>query len=225
MKLYHGTSESKARRIIEEGLKPRGDAPANFPVLDTLSEMVYLTTYSATCFARHLASKSNERWAVVEIDSSLLNATLLYPEQVFIAAKYTDEGATDAEAEAALERAANELEANQHLWQASLNEWGGVAYRGVIPLECITRAVTFDPEVNPQMMDKLVAEEIWDNVTYEVTGPRLKAGIKWLFNERVMPLEFFPSGVNALDVPRHIMEEVRMAMINRRGVELIYPKR
>lgn len=67
--LYHGTSESAARRIVAEGIRPRGAGGTSnwLKTVESNPECVYLTDVYGPYFAAQ-AAKDDERWAILEVD-------------------------------------------------------------------------------------------------------------------------------------------------------------
>ena len=52
LKLYHGTTSSRARKILKEGLRPRGEGKGNYsPHLASHQGCVYLSTVYGPAYA------------------------------------------------------------------------------------------------------------------------------------------------------------------------------
>ena len=81
MKLYHGTTSSRARKILNEGLRPRGEGRGNYsPHLASHQGCVYLSTVYGPAYACRAIPRLGPL-AVVEIDAGVLRADRLRPDE------------------------------------------------------------------------------------------------------------------------------------------------
>lgn len=145
MKLYHGTSARVARKAGQQGLKPRGKRKSNWDV-PSRSDLVYLTLAYAAYFAA-AASKSKERWGIVEVDVEPIN---LLPDEDFLEQATRDRSLcplTDMNERTAWFR--ERLEGFWHHAEDSLDALGNAAHPGKIPPSAITRVVLFDASKAP----------------------------------------------------------------------------
>ena len=84
MKLYHGTTASRARKILKEGLRPRGERRGNYsPHLASHQGCVYLSTVYGPAYACR-AAPSLRPLAVVEVDAGWLRAERLRPDEDYM---------------------------------------------------------------------------------------------------------------------------------------------
>ena len=83
VRLFHGTSETAARRILKEGLSPRGlSRETAWPDCPSRTDAVYLTTSYAPYFAAQASEDENAD--ILEIDVSMLDTDLMYPDEDYI---------------------------------------------------------------------------------------------------------------------------------------------
>lgn len=174
MLLYHGTSERVARDVLKHGLGPRDDTggEGNWEDHPSAGGMVYLTAAYAPFFAMN-ASNEGERWAVIEIDTDLLDEDNLRPDEDFLeqitrspenrqtlhnmGVEHCDEGdilALDASMEERTRWIRDHIEffgpywGNGEMWEKSIEGIGNCAHIDWIGPEAITRVGLFDPTSN-----------------------------------------------------------------------------
>ena len=172
MKLYHGTSESVARVAIREGLWPRaltGGESLWERTVPSNSQLVYLTSSYPAYFAAN-ASKEGERWAIIEVDTDLLDEDNLHPDEDAIeqsTRRVERTGFDELDAIPAGNMKERTIWFRDHIilfqgmWKESLAALGTVGYYGVIPPEAITRVSFYDPKSSPglslALMDTMVS--------------------------------------------------------------------
>jgi hypothetical protein len=224
MVLYHGTSESRARQILQSGLQPRGKGRPSFPDINSYSNMVYLTSYGASAYAYHVALKTKEKWGILEIDVDKLDPALIYPEQGYIIEPLVDVGTDDKIVEALLKQEAKGLEQYQPQWEDCLKKRGSVAYKGIIPPNCITRAAIYDPESNPELLDRLISTQL-GTAAFEVLNKRLTAATRWVFNDQYRIYDFFPLQLQSAlwEIPPEEIQEMKRQLAIRTGIQQIHP--
>ena len=79
MRLFHGTGEAAARRIMKEGILPRDDGPSNWEA-ESRKDLVYLTNAYAPYFA-DAARQPGERLAIIEVE---VDEGELLPDEDFL---------------------------------------------------------------------------------------------------------------------------------------------
>lgn len=147
MKLYHGTSITVLDKILNRGLLPRGKRKGNWRDAPARADCVYLTNAYAPYFAIHTYDAQRRDGVVLEIDTSLLEANKLLPDED--ALEHAGRG-TDTIPGSMFERVKHyrdRLELyNDGQWEASLDYMGTCAHLGKIPPGAITRVaiVPFD---------------------------------------------------------------------------------
>lgn len=206
MRLYHGTSESVARRALVEGLLPRsasGDE-GHWEACPSNPDLVYLTVAYAPYFAT-AATEGDERWGIVEVDSDLLNEHRLLPDEDFLeqASRGQDLAAVLGdgfpEGDYMTERTEwfrEHLWAFQHLWRKSIEGLGNCAHAGAIPPEAITRVSIFDPSSNPTLM-MAAADPIIALMNYRFCSDKYRALCQWLMGDEPPVAHFL--GIPGLD--------------------------
>jgi hypothetical protein len=160
MLLYHGTSERVARKALTEGLWPRAlsRAPSLWErTVPSNSQLVYLTASYPGYFAAN-AAEEGEKWAIIEVDTDLLDEDDLRPDEDAMEQGSRELGETGFEELDALPLGAmkertlwfrDNIELFRHLWEKSLEMLGTVGYCGVISPEAITRVGIYDPKSSP----------------------------------------------------------------------------
>ena len=229
MKLYHGTTEAVARAALIEGLLPRaetGDDEGNWEDCPSNPELVYLTVAYAGYFAM-AAAKDGERWAIIEIDSDLLDPNALLPDEDWLEQESRGQDLAEVfddfpegDGEAMTERTEwfrENIRAFRHLWDKSVERLGNCAHDGPIPPEAITRISLFDPNSN-----RFVAMAIIDPaiciMNYMLCGAKYRAVTAWLMGddvpaERMWSLGFDPETVGN----EELLAQIRKAMGDQIG--------
>lgn len=161
MKVFHGTTEEKARKILRYGLQPRsisgekGNWDHSEPSIPT---NVYLTSVYGVYFATCASHDEDERGAIIEIDMDKIDQTLLRPDEDFV----TEALSRDEQAlkKLRLHKVSKEkrhdfvrrnIDRYRDWWEQSIKFLGNVAYRGTIQPFAITRIAAVD------FTDKLIA--------------------------------------------------------------------
>ncbi len=201
--LYHGTSAIAARRILQEGLKPRQDELegiwADNP--ENRKGCTYLSDCLAPLFALAAGYKlRNGAWnklALVEVDTEKLDQDKLWPdEHLDIWNDY------DCAKRIVETRPEDLLSTIRSLWPLSLKKHGKVAYWGTISVEAIPRIFLLDLSKNSQLA------VIFDLITYSRAGTRGLSKVydpdfnsnalaltKWWTGHTVKPEEILPECV------------------------------
>lgn len=232
--VYHGTSESAARRALKRGILPRrasrkggnwGHSVQSNP------EMVYLTVAYAPYFASCVTDTDKERIAIIQIDLGKLDKDKLYPDEDFIeqALRGKKLGDSDDMKKRTL-YVRKHIGDWQHEWEKSLKHLGNVAFRGAVPPEAITKIVAFDPKSNPRVfVDTLNPTITLDN--YRFCGEKYRALTGWFFGKEVDPALY----AFTVRIPQKKLKELPWAggviaaakalLDKRSGVETIFDRR
>lgn len=240
MKLYHGTTERIAKLALTEGILTRNDSDhdGNWPKMDSSMFAVYMSLAYGPYFAVCATERSDdERCALIEIDTDLLNEFDLVPDEDAME-QGTRSGGDGARAIAEAfdddtlltgnmhERTAwirDNLECFGEYWEWSINALGNCAYNGSIPPEAITRVTTFSPRhplvfsvLDPciTVMNYRMCGDKYKALTryfagYEVTTDDIDENLKYM--EKMMPKQAVGR--------REALEKV---LADRSHVEVIY---
>ncbi len=187
MHLYHGTSEPAARRILAEGIKPRGNRKGNWKIRSS-RERVYLTDCYAAAFAQH-AARGGKGWALVEVDISRLDTTLLLPDEDFLEQVGRRFDRVPGEMEERTAHYRKEAGCFCSEWKECLRSLGTVAYAGVVPLAAISRVAIF----TPTNRDSLYLQHLDVTISplvHEFAAKTHRAVTAWFFGEKVTCSEF-----------------------------------
>lgn len=154
MILYHGTSFRHYESIMRDGVMPRGKlghkGTWESPLFASAPDRVYLTR----CFAMYYASsasKDGDDGLILEIDTDLLDTSMLVPDEDAIIQSHSimpnDKSPLKKLSGPAARKMAITMAGAQiglGAWVASLKAIGGCAHVGVIPPSAITKAVRLD---------------------------------------------------------------------------------
>lgn len=149
MYLYHGTTASRARKALQDGIQPRAlTGLSNWAEHPSCEQAVYLTNAYPVFFANVSASEADEdEAAFLVIDSDHLDPTLLAADEDAIeqAMRQMDDdplrGMAMGERVAILRDQLLELVDNGFDWEWSLNALGNCTYHDTIPPEAIVKVV------------------------------------------------------------------------------------
>jgi len=198
MKLYHGTSANCLNQILSDGLTPRivnGKSTWEHTVPSRM-DAVYLTEVYAGYFACCACKNSRDNWLILEIDTDLLDQTLLMPDEDFleqvtrikeIAVKLGVPGQVAKYKMKTRTRWFRErLELFHGQWVTSLKMLGNCCYLGTIPMSAITRIVSFDPASN-KYVSWGCSDPVINFQNYSFMKNKYKELTRWFFEENIDP--------------------------------------
>lgn len=176
MKIYHGTSELHLKSILLHGIKPRGMKKSNWKDYPSRHDMVYLST----AYAPYFSLMGMDKPVVFEVDMNELNIDYLHPDEDFISqaiARQEKKPLKDVH-----DRVRNTIERYQHHWELSIEQMGNCCYLGKIPLNAITRYVTWD--ISAQSHVSLMASDpVISVINYQLCGEKYRNLTAWLFGD------------------------------------------
>ena len=193
MKLYHGTTEKAARQILAgAGIRPRGKKKGNWQhTIESHPECVYLTTAYAPYFALS-ATTTDERVAVLEIDTKLLNPFALLPDEDFLGqvvkaredypALGLPEGWNGWDIMKKTRWFRRHLDAFQSNWRLSVEKLGTCCFKGTVPTSAVTRLATWRPGETPHLSFMSLDPTI-SVMNYRFVGNKYRGVLKWLFGD------------------------------------------
>lgn len=151
MRVYHGTSERYADKIIGEGLIPRGFQNGNWAhTVPSNNRAVYFTTAYGLHFAKNCA-KGTERLAVFEFDLDMLDPELLAPDEDFLEQVTRQDPKFKKAGKGMKARTMwfrkRSLSDFRHHWSTSLHHMGTATYYGKVPPQALTR-VSYVPHAH-----------------------------------------------------------------------------
>lgn len=188
MRLYHGTSESKLKAILKDGIKPRGKKDGNWKrTVKSNPTAVYLTDAYPLHFAM-ASAKGKERLVILEIDTEALNYFKFAPDEDcleqgtrkdpnFENVPGTEPFNMKKRTQWFRDRALKQF---SHLWRKSLEMMGTCTYYGDIPPEAITRYSL----VNNTIEVILAADPVICPLNYKILGPYYRQLTRMLFGEK-----------------------------------------
>lgn len=196
MRLYHGTTESVARKAMTEGLLTREDRGGvdgdRWEGCPSSEKHVYLTAAYAAYFASVACGDGDERLAIIEIDTDLLpdGTGDLMPDEDFLEQATRGQAPPqdwDLPAEGMEERTKwfrDRLHWFSHLWERSVEGMGNCAHEGSIPPEAITRVAIIDPR-RPENKAAIfmAADPSISILNYRFMGGKYRALTRWFMGE------------------------------------------
>ena len=188
MKLYHGTSESRARKIMVDGLKPRGKSgKTNWKhSIESNPKAVYLTDAYPLYFAVQ-ASDSGERWAVIEIETDLLDESKLHPDEDVLEQAGRKHDNIPVKGMIERTRYYRGIARKNPNWDKSLKFMGTCSYYGTIPPEAITRVVFVDPKKLDGGFSLSLIDCSISLVNYKFCGEKYRNVTQWVMGEKKTP--------------------------------------
>lgn len=202
MLLYHGTSESRARKIMVEGLKPRGKTGrTNWQhTIESNPKAVYLTDAYPAYFAYN-ASRDGERWAIIEVDTDKLDESKLHPDEDVL--EQAGRKFDHLQEKGMIERTRyyrRHARTNPN-WEKSLQAMGTCGYYGEIPPEAITRVVFIDPEkIDGGFLLSMIDCSI-SIMNYRFCADKYRNYTRWIMGETMTPEDvgyFLPEAIEAV---------------------------
>lgn len=225
--LYHGTSESAARRAVAEGLRPRGaDRPGNWGgEVESNPECVYLTDVYGPYFASHAAS-GDERWAVLEIDRRRIDRGLLRPDEDCM-----EQGRRGLDPEplrslpmvARTRHYRERMDAFAYFWPNSLRALGTCGYRGTVPPGAIARVALYDPRAGSPVATGAIDPTI-TLMNHALCARKYSALTRWFLGDPANVEEFLMFDTLAPEHRALLAEQITVAaaaLANRRGLEVL----
>jgi len=214
MRLYHGTSERHWESIREKGIVPRKRQRGNWQHTVTSNpSAVYLTDAYAAYFAM-AASKDDEYWLLLEIETDLLPEDGFAPDEDCLEQANRAQTAHLGDMKARTKFWRGQVKRLRHLWRDSLKGLGTCQYTGTIPPEAITRAVSYDPRSNGVITWR-VADPTITIINYQILGAKYRGLTRWFFEDDVQPKDI-EYGWAAL--PEKFRGELRDAITKRDGL-------
>jgi len=225
MLLYHGTTAAVARKTLKQGLKPRNHhGTSNWEhTTESRPDCVYLTTCYAAYYAA-CAAHGRQQWGFIEIDSNLLDAKRLLPDEDFLEAgiRHSKNASwrvlKGLDLNERVEFLRDTLPEYSHLWEDSIKHLGNCCYQDTIPPEAITRVTVFDRKSNPKMA-YMSLDPCITLVNFRICGKKNEALTRWFAGYEVtaeelnQPFPFFS------DEHRSTMEK---CAANQSGVKVIF---
>jgi hypothetical protein len=223
MKLYHGTSERTARKILKHGIKPRGaKKKGNFQhSVPSNPACVYLTDayglyFSYNASPAKVLQPPFGNLAVVEIDTDLLDETDLIPDEDVIeqSGRKIDHLPKDW---GMVQRTLHYRDLTPSYrdtdgWKVSLMCMGTCCHFGSIPASAVTRVALVSTEKQGAVV--LTALDPTISIqNYRFVGSKYRNLTKWVFGEE---LEEVPQDVSIFaGLPEQVLQSAR------EGIEII----
>lgn len=201
MNLYHGTTETIAKKVLEEGLMPRGtDRAGNWEhTVDSRTDAIYLSDIYSIYFAQHSLSIEDldtVRGAILEVPIGRLDLDLLMPDEDFLeqASRGTEiPGVPNTKDSSMLERteffrSVAHTDDWRGYWPKSIEALGTVSHLGSIPKEAISRVAFIDFKVRVDILTAALDPSI-SLMNHLICKEKYEALTRFVFGEKVSPHE------------------------------------
>lgn len=228
MILYHGTSESSLKEILNQGIIPRGrNGKDNWGhTVSSNPECIYLTSTYPGYFAAVASRGGNDKWAIIEVDIDRLDISKFRPDEDCIEQLFREydlmDNMTLGERTLYYQR---KIEDVAEFWQESLRFLGTCAYKGAIPVSAFRRVILYDPKSNQLVTSKWLDPSI-SLINFKVMGDSYRMATRWFFGESMDYYEFLWGRDMTLKMPSLDMNvaEETTEMHNRSGVIQVWPR-
>jgi len=200
VKLYHGTTETIGRRALTVGLKPRqATGRSNWKhSVESHPSLIYLTTAYAPYYALQAVKNLKKgKIAIVEIETDLLDATRLRPDEDFIEQATRGDvtnkaGIVGKTMNERTRYIRNHIDEFSESWRLSVEHLGNCGYKGVIKPTAITRVSVVDISKCRAMCFEAIEPTI-SLMNYRFCGKQYRMLNKWFMGEPVSVEEWFQS--------------------------------
>lgn len=212
-RLYHGTSMHDFESILTHGIRPQESPNHTAP---SHPECVYLATARgiAPFYAVLRAKRTYSRAVILEIDTSCLKSTNVYPDEDNLAnflASAEGNGGRSIDEQVLMAR--DRLFEHAHFTESSLL-YGSCAYRGTVPPDAIRRAMSFTSSKDRALTC------FWMGENFLLPGDNIETiSLPILENNKARVLEGMLQGqVTASDISEGLPTDASFASI-RQAVE------
>jgi hypothetical protein len=204
--LYCGTSERIAKLAPVVGLNP-----TNKPV--------YLTNVYPGLFAFFATTNDHERFGILEIDTSQLEAANFLPCEWFLEQTSRQKARTGREQHRRLESYRKTLDRHKAKWRDSLQRVGVCLYDGFVSKKSIRRITVYDPSSNPTITDAIVNAQV-SLSDYKRHFRRNRSVTRWLAGESVTVEDWL--GDDLLETSKEEREQLAERLQNKFGLDIFY---
>ncbi len=188
MLLYHGTTAAAAEKIKQVGLQPRllTNVKTTYPALPSRSDCVYLTKWYAGVNALLASSDPMVERAIIEIETSSLPNDFFLPDEDYVEQQTRPPGAATSQKGLSVRTAyiRKNLEKYRNLFEMSVTDGGRCAYKGTVPVNALTRTVSF-PLSPEHWVFKFLSRVGQRNTLHEKPAIKEKLALctRWFFGD------------------------------------------
>lgn len=209
-RMYHGTAFINASKIFKQGITPRGNRKGNWDKYVSRDSTVYLTVAYPFYFAEQAVWSIKKDQAIVfEIDLTMLDQRLLYPDEDFISQAFNDIENH--------EHYKQTIEQYRDCWALSVEHLGSCCYKGMIPKKAFTRTCRVDFDKRRELWMAVMDPTI-SLMNYKFCGDKYRDMIAWFFGD----IELLPQVEQAKIYPDDIKcQQIKVwteASHNRDGI-------
>jgi hypothetical protein len=204
--LYLGTTEKIAKSAPVAGLTPD-------------KELLYLTDVYPGHFAFYASTSGSDRYAIVEVDATLLDPEAYLPCEWYLEQKSRKHGKTPSERNRILAGLRRNLEDYHGRWKESLKEIGVCVYTDPISKKAIRRIAIYDPAFNPVITEAIAGTRL-SVKEHKANYRRHRALTRWLMGEEVTIEEWIGKGADQMD--KKEKESLAEALQSKWGLDMFY---
>lgn len=224
-KLYHGTSEIKAKEACVNGLFPYEVKDVDYygiprRIHASSPDGISLTSSYPGLMAFETSSHK-EKWGIIEIDVSHLSPEVLVPYEGFLLEKMKTKISNEEDRFKKLTQIRQNLPSNHRKWRESLDDFGMCVYEGFVPLAAISRVVIYDPQSNPVMTKAIIGSALIGTKFHQSGFQRQQMLTRWLLGENITPEEWMGSSVYSK--MEHLeRDQIGQVLRNKHGLDIYY---
>ncbi len=223
-KLYHGTTEIIAKMACIKGL-----APYEVNITDNgIPRRICASTAGGICLTSSYpglmafeTASNREKWGIIEFDVSHLHPESLMPCEGFLAEKVKTKLSNEEDLFKKMTQLRQGLSNNRRKWRESLDSFGMCVHEGEIPLDAISRVVTYDPFSNPVMTKAMIASVILGSRFHKSNLRRQMMITRWLMGENILPEEWLGSAVYC-KMTHSEKNQMAQVLQNKNGLDIFY---
>jgi hypothetical protein len=204
--LYCGITERVAKLAPVVGVNPNRDP-------------VYLSDIYPGLLAFFASTKGNDRFGIIEVDTSFLDATNFLPSEWYLDQMSRQKVKTAREHTRRLESYRKNLHKYRSKWRDSLQKTGVVVYDGFVSKKAIRRISIYDPASNPTITNTVISARIGLS-EYKKHRREYVNLTHWLMGEPVSVEEWL--GENWMEVPKEEREVLAEQLQNKVGLDIFY---
>jgi hypothetical protein len=206
LSLYWGTTERIAKQA---------------PVVSMhAAEMpVYLSDVYPGLLAFYASTADTDRFGILEIDTSVLDASNFLPSEWYLEQISRQRGKTNKEQQKKRELYRRNLEKYKAKWKDALQKIGVLVYDGYIPRKAIRKITIYDPASNPVITEAMISARI-SLSDYKKSFARYRALTRWLTGESVTVEDWL--GDSYLDTPKEEREALTEQLQNKAGLDIFF---
>lgn len=223
-KLYHGTTQLKAKEACSVGLVPYElkdfDAYGVPRNLYASSREGITLTSSYPGLLSYETSSHKEKWGIMEIDVSHLSPEGFAPYEGFLLEKMKVKIVDEDDRYKKLSQIRQSISSHCRQWRESLEEFGFCAYKELIRPEAISKVTIYDPQSNP-IITRAIVSCIIGSKLHRSNLNRQRMLTRWLIGENVTAEEWLGTSVYS-KMSHTEKDQVSQVLHNKNGLDIYH---